>query len=146
MIIGIDPDVDKSGVYILNDGWYKLATMPLWEVFETIRLRIDTLRQTNSCYVVIEAGWKNKRGLPFSQGRMRAVRTGMNHAIGMQIEAFCKAYEIEYELFVPTCRTPKWSHETMCRLTGVDAKKSNQEMRDAVRAVYFSSKGKEIFK
>jgi len=139
MIIGIDPDVDRSGIAAIDPGETILSTLSLWSIFEL-------LEETSNRFVIIEAGWKNKKGLAFGGGRMRAIRTGMNHAIGRQIEAYCKAHDIEHELFVPSKRTPVWDHETLIRLTGLNVKQSNPETRAAVRAVYFSTKGKEVFK
>ena len=145
IIIGIDPDIDKSGVIEIISQYptHSLMMLPLWEVFYLISRWQD---YGSNLHIVIEAGWKNKKGMAFSGGRMRAVRTGMNHAIGMQIEAFCEDRKLPYELFVPSDRTPKWDHEMMIKLTGMDVKKSNQEIRDAVRAVYFSGYGREVFK
>lgn len=158
MIIGIDPDLDKSGVAFINKD-IQLCSRPLWTIFSDIHGTWNGQKP----YVVIEAGWMNKKGMAFLtklrtvkgpfpgmevtvNPARRAIDVGRNHAVGQQIESFCKAHEIEYELFVPTARTPKWDHEMMCKLTGRTFSRSNQEERDALRAVYFSTKGKEVFK
>lgn len=144
MIIGIDPDIDRCGVFeVDSQPLFALRNLYLWQIFDLLSFyRSANLRP----YVVIEAGWKNKKGLSFTQNRKRSVDVGRNHAIGQLIEAFCKEFYIEHELFVPSKRTPVWDHATLIRLTGMDIKKSNQETRAAVRAVYFSTKGREVFK
>lgn len=131
MIVGIDPDTDKSGVAILTAPDYRtknivLDTIPLWIIF-------DFILETATKAVFVEAGWLNKKGLPFGSGQARAIRTGENHAIGKQIVAFCRAHDIPCHQYKPT--TKKWTHEDFVRITGSNLGKSNQEERDAARAV-----------
>ncbi|ENG3664447.1 TPA: hypothetical protein RHI59_003621, partial [Acinetobacter baumannii] len=55
IIIGIDPDLEKSGVAILgNDLQLKNLTFP--ETVELFRNEQDSIKK-----VVIEAGWLNKK-------------------------------------------------------------------------------------
>ena len=57
-IIGIDPDVDKSGVCIVNNMLQieRLTTMDLVDLF----VLIESMSDCRDIKVIVEAGWMNK--------------------------------------------------------------------------------------
>lgn len=91
IIIGIDPDLEKSGVAILgNDLQLKNLTFP--ETVELFRNEQDSIKK-----VVIEAGWENKKAnFRVGGGHSRQVneqiarRVGMNHATGKLLVQMAK--------------------------------------------------------
>ncbi len=92
IIIGIDPDLEKSGVAILgNDLQLKNLTFP--ETVELFRNEQDSIKK-----VVIEAGWENKKAnFRVGGGHSRQVneqiarRVGMNHATGILLAEIAQA-------------------------------------------------------
>lgn len=138
-IIGIDPDIDNSGVAVFDDAKRRIVfadAMPLPDLI------LFLVKDTQSIKLVrIEAGWLNKRknykriDKPYYSLRevqaseARAYHTGRNHEIGMQIEAFCKYHKIKYQLIKPS--TKKWDATTCKKITQIATK--NQDVIDAIR-------------
>lgn len=133
IFIGIDPDVDKSGVAVWDN---RDKSLELYNM--NVPQLIDGLQAYNvPIHVVIEAGWLiNKSNWHNAQGQFRRERiaknVGENHAIGKVIEQMCKHLKISYELQKPK---GKIKSETFKKITGY-TKKSNQETRDAAMLVY----------
>ncbi|ENG3665364.1 TPA: hypothetical protein RHI59_003140, partial [Acinetobacter baumannii] len=56
IIIGIDPDLEKSGVAVLGQSHFELKNLNFAEVVELFKAEQDLIKK-----VVIEAGWLNKK-------------------------------------------------------------------------------------
>lgn len=100
-IIGIDPDVNKSGVCLLTDGSIEwLGNMHLWELFGYIL-------NTENLLIIIEAGWLSKEGKELknksyhSGGKGSSYDVGRNSEIGRQIVKFCEAHKVNYKTYPP---------------------------------------------
>lgn len=130
--IGIDPDVDKSGVAIWNKTDKSLKLFAL-DFFDTI-FTIDTHQP--HCTVVIEAGWLNKKSNYHQSQGARAERiaknVGENHAIGKLFEKYCIRNKYRYELIQP--KRSKVTADYFSKLTGI-TDRTNQEKRDAAMLV-----------
>lgn len=134
-IIGIDPDVDKSGVCIVNEMLQieRLTTMDLVDLFALIEgMRDYDIR------VIVEAGWMNKTN--FHVGAMDNAwksakigsHVGANHEIGRQIIKFCEKAGIECHAITP--RGHKMNALDFKNRSGW-TKRTNQEMRDAYKII-----------
>lgn len=129
--IGIDPDLDASGVAVAEDGKIKsLECLSLHALFEFFSNNKDLIKR-----VYLEAGWLNHK-VNFHQNKnalsreKTAYHVGMNHCVGMMIEKELQEQDIPYVLIKPFAT--KKNHEQFCRMTGWDVKvKTNQEKRDA---------------
>lgn len=135
IIIGIDPDVDKSGLayYIKPQEKLLLHQFDLQDLFETV-LDVHKLR-AGKVLVRLEAGHKVKKTW---QRRTIGVAKdiGRNNEIGSQIEKFLIKNNIRFEL-VPPFGGSKVNHETFCKITGWDIKKkTNPETRVAGLLAY----------
>lgn len=141
--IGIDPDVDKSGfaIWDANDKRFEeicLETLP--EVF----IRLVKLSNEHSVMVRLEAGWLlsksnfSTRNVYGSRGANERIakNVGANHEIGKQIEKFCVAYNVPYELVKPLGYSA-YDHEHFCSLTRWPLNvRTNSEKRVAGMLVY----------
>mgnify|MGYP000290616877 CR=1 FL=1 len=133
-LIGIDPDVSKSGVCLYNSKTnFTLLTLSYFELF-------DLLKNTNvNIKVYIEAGWLNKSNwhkVANGSASINAnigLRTGANHEVGRKIVEMCEYLKIEYFLIRPT--KSKINAETFNKITGFN-KRTNQEVRDATMLVF----------
>jgi len=125
VIIGIDPDVGKSGVAIMSPN-LEMLCLPLWDVFALVS-------SGNVKAVYVEAGWMNKSGLPFKAGIKRAVDMGRNHSIGQQIVKYCIARNIDVVAVRPS--RSKVNHKTFVSITGYQGV-TNQEKRDAAMLIW----------
>ena len=129
MIIGIDPDLKKSGVAILGDSLV-LKTMTFAETVDLFRSQQEAIKK-----VVIEAGWLNVKsnmhgriGQRKSVGERIAKNVGENHATGKLLVEMAKSFNLNVVEVRPT-RTKKNADEFK-RITGYVGR-TNQEVRDA---------------
>lgn len=144
VVIGIDPDVDESGVaFLIVESRilevYRLTFAYLLDYLQEIG---DVLmREGKSVVVVVEAGWLNKAhwhvGRGGSAARSAAIgnHTGRNHEVGRKIVEMCRHYGIEVVEQPPLRkmwkgRDGKITHEELQHFTGITGK-TNQETRDA---------------
>lgn len=134
-IIGIDPDVDKSGVAWTKSEMLELREKDLYDLFQLL----EALSFSNNVFVRLEAGHTVKSTW-HKGGNGMAKRVGANHEIGRQIEKFCKRFNIDYELVKP-CGLSSINHETFCKITGWDIKSlTNPEKRVAGLLAYSKHK------
>lgn len=150
IVIGIDPDVEKSGCCIIypNKEMF-LFTLPFPELIEKI-VNINTF---NEVYVVVEAGWLNSKSdfslfangrkmIPISEALIatkKAKNTGSNHAVGKLLIEMLKHHTIDVSEMKPLSKSrwhgDKCSREELNRVLERNGyatfKQNNQEARDA---------------
>jgi hypothetical protein len=135
IIIGIDPDTDKSGVAALLIGTkqLELETMKFFDLFKYLALHKDNIKE-----VVVEAGWLNKKSnfhinprQTKEAGERISKNVGANHETGRKIVEMCDFIKIPFRLYVP--RSAKTTPEYFEKLTGI--KTRNQEKIDAAMLV-----------
>lgn len=143
--IGIDGDVDKSGYCLIRHQPFdkqeiiELGTKPFFDVLKAISDTMDKCEaEGDSLLVCIEAGWQNKTN-SYHAAPSKAVaatigaKVGANHTIGKKIVEYCELNKIPYKLMRP--QSKKWDASLFKKITGYD-KRSNEEMRDSVRAAW----------
>ena len=130
LIIGIDPDLEKSGVAVLKDGSLRLDNMRFYNLTQYLKVNKDQIKK-----VVIEAGWMNKKSNLHSRigqskraGERIAKNVGENHATGKLLVEMAESLGLAVVLVRPT-KTKKNSEE-FNRITGWQGR-TNQEQRDA---------------
>ena len=133
MIIGIDPDVDKSGVAIKTKEGIVLKSMPFFDLLDFLLAEKDNI--TN---VMLEWCWHNKKGNYYGGNERVSANigkgVGRNHQVGRLIEIWCKRHTIPYTLRKPLkkiWKKGKISHEELMCITKLGLKRTNQEVRDA---------------
>jgi hypothetical protein len=135
--IGIDPDIERSGVAILDahNKMLVLKNLTFWQLYDFLHNNSERI-----LVVRIEAGWLNHKsnwhtcsGQSKTAGEKIARNVGMNHATGILICQMCVFLEILYEEVRPT------SHKVDAKLFKSITKyedKTNQEQRDAAMLVF----------
>ncbi|WP_228203393.1 hypothetical protein [Acinetobacter sp. CFCC 10889] len=130
MIIGIDPDLEKSGVAVLKDGSLRLNNMSFYDLTQYFEVNKDQIKK-----VVIEAGWLNKKSNLHSRygqskraGERIAKNVGENHATGKLLVEMAESLGLAVVLVKPT--KSKKNSEEFNRITGWQGR-TNQEQRDA---------------
>lgn len=134
-LIGIDPDVDKSGVADYDPETKEISLMNLtfFEIYEYLESYNVPVK------VFIEAGWLNKSNwhrIDTGTSSINAKigqRTGANHEVGKKIAEMCEYLRIDYELVKPT--RSKVNAEMFKKITKY-TKRTNQEQRDAAMLVF----------
>ena len=153
IIIGIDPDVEQSGVARLDVAERKcFAThLPFPLLLEyCATMKMVAKQQGKKLRVVIEAswlvshnwhiGWKDNKALAAKKGE----DVGRMHETGRKIVEMLEHYGIEVVEQRPLkkCwqgKDGKITHAEMTAVCGWDKKRSNQEERDAMLLAWYSS-------
>lgn len=150
VVIGIDPDVDKSGCAYLHVDEKKLevTTLSFPDLMDYLRYVQRQAEVTQKHFkVIIEAGWMNKAHwhlTPKDSKQSAAAKgnaAGRNHEVGRKIAEMCDHWQIPYELMKPLAlkvggvnlwkgRDGKITQEELAAFTGIMGR-TNQEGRDA---------------
>lgn len=136
IVVGIDPDTDKSGVAAWRsyDKSYALHNLKFFELFEYLQNNKAIIR-----LVVVEAGWLNDSVWHGAGNKRSCVaarigkNVGCNHETGRKIVEMCEYLKLHYEVVRP--RNSKISHKEFGALTGIQ-ERTNQEQRDAFMLVF----------
>lgn len=139
IFIGIDPDIEKSGVAV----WDRISETLELSVLKFFDLHkfLSDIDNKEIVMIVVEAGWLNRKNnfrqgyfkdgkfVRFNkfQGESIANKVGRNAETGRKIVEMCETLGLEYKLFKPTQK--KVTPDMFQRLTGKSVK--NQEMIDA---------------
>lgn len=135
--IGIDPDLDKSGVAVAKEGKIAaLHNLTFHQLRDFITDNKDSIKK-----VYLEAGWLNKKTSWHAQNTQKrgvvektAYHIGENHAVGKLIEQMLIELGVNYVLIKPW--EAKRNHEQFCKYTGWKGGRTNQEQRDSACLVY----------
>lgn len=151
LVIGIDPDVDKSGLAIINTNSkeMELHDMTFYEMCRYFDMLAEKQKvQAFKFVVIIEAGWKNVNNwhLGFGDNSRTAAKkgehVGRNKQVGLCLTQYAKdglglpVIEQKPLRKIWKGRGKKITAEELEKLTGY-SKQSNQEKRDAALLAYF---------
>jgi hypothetical protein len=142
LIIGIDPDSEKSGLCIIDKDEKKVIkaeALPFPELITTIVLH-KFLGEIKCVYV--EAGWLNKGNYHGRLGDSRAVSAAKGESVGRNAETGRKIIEMLRYNNIPTCEVKplrkiwegpdgKISQPEILEIIHDFPKRANQEVRDA---------------
>lgn len=141
-IIGIDPDVDRSGVAWLHPATREMEchALPFPELLDYLQYAKKSCQENNqSLVVVVEAGWLNTKSCYHAargKGAERiAKNVGANHQAGKEIIKMCEHWGIPVIAQPPLRKTwagpdRKITAQELYAITGMGGR-NNQEMRDA---------------
>ena len=143
-VIGIDPDVDRNGVAILdcNTRHLEITTLAFPDLLDYLlyQRRIAETQEKN-VIVAIEAGWMNQGNWHLKNRDNRnvavanGVHQGRNEQVSRIIGQMCERYQLHYEFIKPLRKywkgeNGKITHEELAYFTGISGR-TNQEGRDA---------------
>ena len=145
VIIGIDPDVEKSGFATLETSTGKVwcAAYDFPTMYGSIMAHAeDASINGKSITVVIEAGWKNATNWHVSTkdtpwlAAKKGLAVGRNQQVGKILSELLRAEGIDVVEKIPLRKywrgtDKKISHDEIVRLMNLQTKRTNQEMRDA---------------
>ena len=143
IVIGIDPDIDKSGVAYLNvnNRTLEVSTLSFAQVVEYFNHVVEQKKAGQSVIVVVEASWMMKSNwhLKFGSRKEYAAATGykvgQNHQTGKLICEMARAIGLEVLEHAPLrkCwkgKDGKITADELKQITGLIGR-TNQESRDA---------------
>jgi short-subunit dehydrogenase len=137
ILIGIDPDVTKSGVAFKTKKEIRLSNLYFFELFEALaRLRKEN--DKDKIQVFVECGYLNKGNWHKTQGSNSlnaqiGQRTGANHEVAKKIVEMCEYLDIESIPVKPT--KSKVNADFFRQITKIETR-TNQEQRDALMLIW----------
>lgn len=151
IVVGIDPDADKSGLAVVNtkERHAHLVVLPFFDLLDAIRMTIAKARANDqTSIVIIEGGWLVKSNWHITRRDSRfsasaiGRKVGMNHQTGILIAQYCKAKAIPYRVVVPLRKCwaghdHKITHAELVQFADIDTHRENQEARDACLLAWY---------
>jgi len=131
ILIGIDPDVYKSGVAILKDNKLKLQNLTFFELFEMLKFYKEREIKPMiyvECGYLNKSNWHKKIGKSASLNTKIGERTGANFETAKKIVEMCAYLGLPYFQIKPTRK--KSDSALFKQATGLNIR-TNQEQRDA---------------
>jgi len=143
-IIAIDPDVDQSGVAVLDVPKKNIvvACLSFPKLLDFLSECKETTKYDGPVVVYVEASWLIKHN--WHQGKRdnygtasaKGNSTGRNHETGRKIVEMCKHYGLDVVEIHPLKKCwhgpdGKITHEEISHFIHGFPKRSNQEVRDA---------------
>ena len=157
-IIGIDPDVDKSGVAELHTATRRIeaTTLCFSDLMDYLHhIKTDFCDKGEKVVVVVEAGWMNATNWHTERVRSIAAaaktgqNTGRNHEVARKIAEMSRHYGLNTKEVKPLrkCwkgKDGKITHEELNGLLEASGimpvtGRTNQEVRDAILLAVFHS-------
>lgn len=134
ILVGIDPDVVKSGVALLDTYSQSFLALSDYRLFELF-VKLGEWHEKYDIFVYLEAGHMVKQYWQ-KKGHGVAKSVGANNEIGRQIQVFMDENHIPYQLLKPSGYS-NYDHETFCNITGwPKSSRTNPEKRAAGMMVY----------
>lgn len=136
MLIGIDPDVDKSGIAFINGGSLTLDNLTFFELFEMLRFYKE---KEVKPIVYVECGSLNKSNWHSKSSKSDKWNSNIGAALGRNFETANKICEMCEYLNIPFYRIKptksKISSDYFKKITGAKFR-TNQEQRDAYMLIH----------
>jgi len=145
IIIGIDPDVESSGIAALNCNTrsVKIGRKKFPELIESLKDLSDSCKEKGiPLLVVVEASWLISHN--WHAGTIKGTRAiaktgynvGKNHQVGILIVEYCKSIGLDIKEHMPLkkvwkSRDGKISHDEISYFIPGLPKRTNAEERDA---------------
>ena len=143
-VIGIDPDVDKNGVALLdcNTRTLSVTTLTFPDLLDYLQYQKRQAEVSGrNVIVAVEAGWMNHGNwhLKYRDNRnvavAKGVHQGRNEQVSRIIGQMCERYGLRYEFIRPLRKcwqgeNGKITHDELAYFTGLRGR-TNQEGRDA---------------
>lgn len=150
IVIGIDPDTDKSGYAIVDTRTRSVQSATDWELAKLFgvlaadkaycdKAGLSMVVVVEAAYLASHHNWHMNRNEFISKDKAASIGydTGRNHETGRAIIEFCRYMGIDVvpQLPLKKCwkgRDRKITHEEITKITNWDKKRSNPEVRDAL--------------
>lgn len=136
MLIGIDPDVDKSGVAFINGNTLTLDNLTFFQLYDLLKFykeREDKPTVYVECGFLNRSNWHVKEGFNSRTTAQIGQRTGANHEVSKKIIEMCEYLNLPFVKVKPT--KSKISSDYFKKITGAKFR-TNQEQRDAYMLIY----------
>lgn len=136
ILIGIDPDVDKSGFAMLQGAQLKLDNLTFFQLFEELSFykerEIKPLVYVE-CGALNKSNWHSKASKSDKWNSNIGAALGRNFEVANKIVEMCIFLNIPYEKIQP--KRSKITNDYFKSITGISTR-TNQEQRDALMLIW----------
>lgn len=140
VLIGIDPDTDKSGFALIFGKTILLKNLKFFELFKMLYF-IKNHQEYQDCdmMVYVECGFLNGGNRHFKAAASTAFngkiseRVGANHEIAKKVCEMCEFLKLPFQQIRPT--KSKTDSDFFKKLTKIKTR-TNQEQRDAMMMIW----------
>jgi hypothetical protein len=132
LIIGIDPDLHKSGIAIKTNGKLVICTsMFLWEIFYFCEKEI-----MGEHLIVIEDGNLGRSANWHGGGKATAANVGKNQAIATILREFCQTKGLTFKCVPPAGYSKLFDNEDLFKRTTGWNQRTNKDARSACAIIW----------
>lgn len=139
ILIGIDCDVDKSGVTRIDGDEVSLHNLTFFDLLEFIENTNLLKDEREKLLVVIECGFLNKGNWHTKKNSSAALNakigenTGRNHQVAHLVVQMCEYLKVPFIQVKPT--QSKINAKLFKKITGIEGR-TNQEQRDSCMLIW----------
>ena len=136
LFIGIDPDVEKSGVAFKNGNLIELSNLTFFQLYDYLSFYKERELKPIvyiECGYLNKSNWHKKSNSNASVNSKIGERTGANFETAKKIVEMCDYLSLYYVKIKPT--KSKTDSKLFKKITGID-KRTNQEQRDAYMLIH----------
>jgi hypothetical protein len=136
ILIGIDPDVEKSGFARIEGNQLKLDNLSFFDLYEELK---SYQNQVTKPIVYVELGSLNKTNWHSKESKSSKWNSNIGAALGRNFEVANKIVEMCEYLKIPYVKikpkASKITNDYFKKITGIDTR-TNQEQRDAMMLIW----------
>lgn len=136
LLIGIDPDVDKSGVAFKNGKLIELSNLTFFQLFDFLSFYKEREVKPTiyiECGYLNASNWHKKVNQSASVNAKIGERTGANFETAKKIVEMCEYLNLPFVQIKPT--RSKVNSDFFKQITGISTR-TNQEQRDAYMLIH----------
>lgn len=130
-VIGIDPDLHKSGVAIYNTETKQLnscTSLNMWTLFDNLK---EWILWSKPKDILIRLEYPSNTNTYHKGGKGAALNVGKNQAVAIIIKEFLEEYKIPHELIKPAGYSNFFKDESLFKNTTKFNGRTNQDARAA---------------
>lgn len=140
LVIGIDPDVNKSGVATINKRTkeFTLKNLLFFDLMVYLEQNKEFIKEVRveASWLIKKTNWHNNKSGTGVASRIGS-NTGANHEVGRKIIEMCEHLGVAYVQVKPLKKRwkgadGKITHKEIASMFASFPEKSNQEQRDAL--------------
>lgn len=136
MLIGIDPDVDKSGVAFINGTQLTLDNLTFFQLFDLLKFYKEKEEKPTvyiECGALNKSNWHSKASKSDKWNSNIGADLGRNFETANKIVEMCEYLNLPHVKIKPT--QSKITSDYFKKLTGAKFR-TNQEQRDAYMLIH----------